>query len=130
MLTREEAQQLVLARVKGKDGRELFIVEDRSVERPFGWLFVVAVAGSSTTAQSETVSQRLIIVNKYVEQVVESSIDYTPERLIEIYETLLAKSCATGKDWCLTVSVPLPWRGFARRRLAKKAKEMGLYEIK
>src|SRR5207244_3650133 len=64
MLTREEAEQLVLARLKDRqDARELVIVEGRTVERPFGWLFLVAVPGSSATTQAETVSHRLIIVN-------------------------------------------------------------------
>ena len=92
MLTREEARQLVLTRLKARqDAQEHFVEEDRTVERPFGWLFFVAVPGSSATAQAETISYRLIIVNKHVEQLIESSIDYTPERFIEVYETLLPK---------------------------------------
>jgi hypothetical protein len=131
MLTREEAQQLVLTRLDARqDARDLLIVEDGTIERPFGWLFFLAVSCSSATAPPGTASYRLIIVNKHVEQVIESSIEYTPERLIEIYETLLAKSQATREDWCQTISVPLPWRGFRRRRLAKTAKEMGLHEIR
>lgn len=131
MLTREEAQQLVLARLKARqDARDLFIVEDGTIERPFGWLFFLAVSCSSATAPPGTASYRLIIVNKHVEQVIESSIEYTPERFIEIYETLLAKSQASGEDWCLATLFPLPWRGFRRGRLAKKAKEMGLHEIR
>ena len=130
MLTREEAQQLVLTRLKTRqEARDCFIVEDHTIERPFGWLFSVAVSGSGATAPTET-PHRLIIVNRYVEQVIDSSIEYTPERLIEIYETLLAKSQASAKDWCLTVSVPLPWKSFLRKRLAKKAKEMGLSEMR
>lgn len=130
MLTRLEAQQLVLTRLRtGTDAGDFLVVENRTVERPFGWLFFV-VAGSNTTLQAETGSQRLIIVNKYVEQVIESSIDYPPERFIEIYETLLAKRQASGEDWCLTVSSPFPWSAFRKRRLAKKAKELGLREIR
>jgi hypothetical protein len=123
MLTREEAQQLILTRLKGKDSREFFVVENRTVERPFGWLFFAAL-------QAEATSYRLIIVNKHVEQVIESSIDYTAERLIEVYEALLAESRANQENWCLPGSFTLPWRAFARRQLAKKAKELGLYEIK
>src|SRR5918995_1447554 len=131
MLTREEARRLVLTRLKARqDAQEHFVEEDRTVERPFGWLFFVAVPGSRATAQAETITHRLIIVNKHVEQLIESSIDYTPERFIEVYETLLAKSQATQENWCLTVSFPLPWRTFGSRRLAKKARELGLYEIK
>jgi hypothetical protein len=124
MLTSDEAQRLVLTRLnRGNDDREFFILENHTVERTFGWLFFVA-------AQADSVSRRLIIVNKHVEQVIGSSIDYTPERLIEVYETLLAKSRAIQENWCLTVSVPLPWRALIRRRLAKKAIKLGLYEIK
>jgi hypothetical protein len=131
MLTREEAQQLVLTRLKARqDAQDLFIVEDGTVERPFGWLFFLAASCSSATTPFGTASYRLIIVNKHVEQVIESSIEYTPERFIEIYETLLAKSQTSGEDWCLAISFPLPWRGFRRRRLAKKAEEMGLHEIR
>ena len=131
MLTREVAQQLVLTRLKARqDARDLFIVEDGTIERPFGWLFFFAVSCSSATAPPGAASYRLIIVNKHVEQVIESSIEYTPERFIEIYETLLAKSQASREDWCQTISFPLPWRGFRRRRLAKTAEEMGLHEIR
>jgi hypothetical protein len=50
----------------------------------------------------ETLSQRLIIVNKHVEQVIESSINYTPQRFIEIY-SLLARAkrkVKTGASPC------------------------------
>ena len=131
MLTREEAQQLVLARLKARqDAPDLVIVEDGTIERSFGWLFFLAVKYSSATAPPGTASYRRIIVNKHVEQVIESSIEYTPERFIEIYETLLAASQSSREDWCLAISFPLPWRGFRRGRLAKKAKEMGLHEIR
>jgi len=131
MLTRDEAQQLVITRLKARqDGRDHFVEEDRTVERPFGWLFFMVVPESSATAQAERISHRLIIVNKHVEQVIESSIDYTPQRFVEIYETLLAKSQASGEDWCLSGAFPLPWRAFGRRRVAEKAKELGLYEIR
>ena len=131
MLTREEAQQLVFTRLKARqDARDLFIVEDGTLERPFGWLFFVAVRYSSAKASRETASYRLIIVNKHVEQVIESSIDYTPERFIEIYESLLAERQASGEEWCLTMSFPFRWRGFRGERLAKKAKEKGFHEIR
>jgi hypothetical protein len=130
MLTREEAQQLIFTRIKAhRDAGDFFIVEHRTVERPFGWLFFVAVAGSSVTVQRE-ISHRLIIVNKHVEQVIESSIDYTSQRFIKVYENLLGESHARGEDWCLTMSHPFPWKHFSRQRLVKKAKEMGLHEIK
>ena len=131
MLTREEAQQLILARLKDRqESQHVHIVEELTIERAFGWLFFLATPARGVPGQTETVSRRLIIVNKYVEQVVGSSLEYSPEQFIEIYEKLLAKSQASGGDWCLTASFPLPWKGFVRRRLAKKAKEMGLHEIR
>ena len=131
MLTREEAQRLLLKRLTDRqEAQDQFVEEHRTVERPFGWLFFVAASGSGTIAQVETLSQRLIIVNKHVEQIIESSINYTPQRFIEIYESLLAKSQTQGQNWCLTMSWPFPWKNSGRERLASKAKEMGLYEIK
>jgi hypothetical protein len=98
MLTREEAHQLVLKRLEPRpDGLNQFIEEHRTVERPFGWLFFVALVGSNT-AQLAVLSHRLIIVNKHSSQVIESSIEYTPERFINIYENLLAKSHAQGQN--------------------------------
>jgi hypothetical protein len=131
MLTREEAQELLLKRLKERQDRRKQVIEEHlTIERPFGWLFFVSVSGSSVTTQEEAISHRLIIVNKHAEQVIESSIDYTPQRFIEIYETLLAKSQVQGQNWCLTMSWPFPWKRSGRENLANKAKEMGLYEIK
>jgi len=131
MLTRQEAHQLLLGRLKPReDGRNQFVEEQRSVERPFGWLFFVAVAESNTAAKMPVQTYRLIIVNKHSNQVIESSIEYTSERLIQIYEKLLAESQAQAQNWCLNMSLPLPWRRSGRERLATKAKKMGLYELK
>ena len=129
MLTTEEAQQLILTRIKARQDAQTFVfLNDRTIERAFGWLFFVAVSGSNAVASTET-AHRLIIVNKHVEQVIESSIEYAPERLIDIYEALLAESQASGKNWCLTM-LPLPWGRSERARLAKKANELGLREIR
>ena len=129
MVTMEEAQRLVFTRMKARqDAVEFSIVTDNTIERPFGWVFFVIIRYSRATAATDA-SRRLIIFNKHVDQVIESSIEYTPERLIEIYETLLAKSQRIGKHWCLTMSCPPMWPSFARARLAKKAKKLGLTEI-
>lgn len=131
MLTIDEAQQLVLTRLKNRqDAQKYQMIEERTIERPFGWVFCVAISASEGTVAAEKL-ERLIIVNRYVGQVIESTIAYTPERFIEIYETFLAKSQSSTNDWCLTVSsLPHLWKSFVRKRLAKKAKEMGLREIK
>ena len=131
MLTRQEALELLINRLKRReDGRNQFVEEKRSIERPFGWLFFVAVAESNTVAKMPVQPYRLIIVNKHSNQVIESSIEYTPERLIQIYEKLLAKSQTQAQNWCLNMSLPLPWRRSGRERLATKAKKLGFYELK
>ena len=97
MLTREEAQQAVLTLIKARqDAGDISILRERTIERPFGWVFFVAGLGSCTAPTGT--ARRLIIFNKYANQAIESSI-----RLIEIYETLLAKSQRTVKNWCLTM---------------------------
>lgn len=126
MLTIEEAQQLVVTRLNGSQNAPMHVIEkERTIERPFGWLFFVRQ--SRTATQAESASFRKIIVNKHAGQVIESSIDYTPQRFIEIYESLLAHSQANRKAWCLTLSDPSG--NLPGRRLAQKAKAMGLYEI-
>ena len=131
MLTSDEARQLVLTKLKNRqNGLNYQIVAERTVERPFGWLFCVAVSAPEGTVAAEKLEQ-LVVVNRYVGQVIESSIAYTPDRLIEIYEAFLAKSQSSTNDWCLTISsLPHLWKSFLRKRLAKKAKEMGLREIR
>jgi hypothetical protein len=129
MLTREEAPQLLLKRLKDRqDARDHFVEERCTVERAFGWLFFVALV-EPDTVQPGVLSYRSIIVNKHSNQVIGSSTEYTPERFIDIYERLLAKSQAEGQNWCLTMSLPFPWKR-SGRQLATKAKEMGLYELK
>jgi len=130
MLTRGEAHQLLVKRLEPRqDSLNESIEEHRTIERPFGWLFFVALVASNT-AQRGVFSHRLIIVNKHSNQVIGSSVDYTPERFIDIYENLLAKSQAAGQNWCRAMSLPFPWKSSGRERLARKAKEMGLYELK
>jgi hypothetical protein len=131
MLTREEAKQLVLARLKDQpEARGLAIAEDRTIERPFGWLFVLGGLRSSTPRGSEPTLHGPLIVNKYAEQVIASSIDYPPERFVELYETLLVKSRARRVAWCLSLSLPVPWSGWRKRRLAKHVRDMGFYELR
>src|SRR4051812_11307221 len=126
----EQAQRVVYTRMKARqDAGEFSIVTDNTIERPFGWVFVVIVRYSRATADTNT-CRRLIIFNKHVDQVIESSVEYTPGRLIEIYETLLAKSQRNGKHWCLTMSFPPIWAISARARLARKAKKLGLTELR
>ena len=72
---------------------------------------------------------RAVIVNKYSEQVIATSGDQEPERLIRIYEKLLTQNQARAGNWCLTGSIPGPWRLWRKRSVAESAQEAGFYEI-
>ena len=130
MLTREEAKELVLARLGAREGDRPCFRENGTIERPFGWLFVLTVPESHESGRSAPLPRRLVIVNKHASQVVGSSVDYTPERFVEVYEKLWARSLARGSAWCLTLSLPLPWKSMSRERLAEAANDLGLYEIR
>jgi hypothetical protein len=131
MLTREEAKQLVLARLKDRpEAQGLAIAEDHTIEYPFGWIFFLGGLSSSTPRRAAPTLQGPLIVNKYAEQVIASSIDYPPERFVELYEALLAKSRAWREEWCISLSLPVPWSGWRKRRLAKQIRDMGFYELR
>jgi hypothetical protein len=87
MLTRLEAEEMLLQRVQREGRRNFSVARDRTVERPFGWLFFLLVTDGSDTAARKCPG--FAIVNKYVGQVVATLINYAPERFIEIYEGLL-----------------------------------------
>lgn len=125
MLTRTEAKELILSRLKVRHGaQDVSIADDQTSEHEFGWLFYL------TLSESSTAEPRLFIVNKQVAQVIGTSIPYTPERFVEVYESLLAMSRRSNVNWCLNFPGPVLWGNFLRRRLAKKAKAMGLYQIR
>ena len=125
MLTRTEAKELVLRRLKVRHGaQDVSIADDQTSEHEFGWLFYL------TLSESSTAEPRLFIVNKHVAQVIGTSIPYTPERFVEVYESLLAMSRRSNVNWCLNFPGPVLWGNFLRRRLAKKAKAMGFYQIR
>jgi len=125
MLTRAEAKELLLSRLKARHGaRDVCIADDQTSEHGFGWLF------SLTFSEPSTTEPRLFIVNKHVAQVIGSSIPYTPERFVEVYETLLAMSRRSAANWCLNFPGPVLWSKFLRWRLANKAKAMGLYQVR
>ena len=72
---------------------------------------------------------RAVIVNKYSEQVIATSGDHEPERLIQLYERLLAQNQARAGDWCLAGSIPRPWKRWRKGSVAESAQEAGFYEI-
>jgi hypothetical protein len=93
-----------------------------------GWIWsTVNIPG--TTSMLEAKLPRAVIVNKYSEQVIAASGDQEPERLIRIYEKLLAQNQARAGEWCLTGSIPRPWNLWRKRSVAESAQEAGFYEI-
>ena len=70
-----------------------------------------------------------MIVNKYSEQIIANCFDHAPERLIQLYEKLLAKNEARAGSWCLTASSPWPWGLWKKRSMAERANDDGFYEI-
>ncbi|HEV8722604.1 MAG TPA: hypothetical protein VGW77_18455 [Candidatus Binatia bacterium] len=130
VLTKEQAEQLLLVRLgSAKEHHRISIQQDRTVERPFCWIFFFAIDDSSPGDEAQTKFPRQVIVNKYSTQIVASSIEHSPEDLIKIYEELLAQSQAHSEEWCLTVSAPNLWRKWWERRVRRKAADSGLYEI-
>ena len=129
MLTKSQAEKLVLARLKSLfESAQLSIADTGTLERSFGWVFLVSV----DNAVANTVGAKIpsaVIVNKYSEQIIASSIDHAPERLIQLYEKLLAKNEARAGSWCLTVSSPWPWGLWKKRSIAERANDGGFYEI-
>ncbi len=130
VLTKEQAEQSVLVRLgSAKEHNRISIQQDRTVERPFGWVFFFAIDDSRPADEAQTKFPRQVIVNKYPTQIVASSIEHSPEDFIKIYEELLAQSKAHAEEWCLTVSAPKLWRRWWKRRVGRKAADSGLYEI-
>jgi hypothetical protein len=130
MLRKIDAEQMVLAAVRSRQGHEpIGIASDRTIERVFGWLFFLTSSDADTAARAPTNLPRQVIVNRYSSQIVASSIDYEPERLIKLYEKFLAHNQAAGENWCLTVSVRWPWERWWNRSVERKAREAGFYEI-
>ncbi len=130
MLRKIDAEQMVLTAARSRQGHEpIGIADDRTIERAFGWLFLLTPSDAATAAGAPTNFPRRVIVNRYSSQIVASSIDYEPERLIELYEEPLAHNQAAGENWCLTVSVRWPWQRWWNRSVERKARATGFYEI-
>ena len=130
MLTKSQAEKLVLARLKSLfESAQLSIADTASLERSFGWVFLVRVDNAAANTVGTAKIPSAVIVNKYSEQIIASSIDHAPERLIQLYEKLLAKNEARAGSWCLTVSSPWPWGLWKKRSIAERANDGGFYQI-
>jgi hypothetical protein len=130
MLSQARAEELLLARLNSRfESARFSIAPDGVMERSFGWVFLIHVIESASGAVPEVKPPRAVIVNKYSEQIIASTIDHEPERLIQIYEILLAKNQARAGNWCLTGSLPSPLERWRSRSVERRARETGLYEI-
>ena len=123
MLTRLQAQELVLARLSSGAGSDtLSVVEYPVAEHAFGWVFQVTGGNAATLP-------RLVIVNRTSEQVVASHTEHEVDRLVKLYEKLLAQNQASSQGWCGTLPLPFPWSLWRKRTVAERAKDGGFYEI-
>lgn len=130
MLSRARAEELLLARLNSRfESAQFSIARNGVVERSFGWVFLIHVVEPTAGDVLEVKPPRAVIVNKYSEQIIASSIDHEPERLIQIYEKLLAKNQARAGNWCLTGSLPSPLERWWGRSVERRARETELYEI-
>jgi hypothetical protein len=129
MLSQPQAEELVLERLNSRfESAQFSIAHNGIAERSFGWVFLIQWLQSAPGDTLEAKLPRAVIVNKYSEQVIATSGDQEPERLIRTYERLLTQNQARAGKWCLTGSIPGPrlWR---KRSIAESAQEAGFYEI-
>jgi hypothetical protein len=131
MLSQAQAEELVLERLNSRfESAQFSIAHNGVAERSFGWVFLVDTSRPVADDGGKVELPRAVIVNKYSEQVIATSREQEPERLIPIYERLLAQSQARASEWCLTVSVPRAWKFWRKRSVAESAQEAGFYEIR
>jgi hypothetical protein len=129
---KEEALELVATRLSmnATDTRRFHILAERTIEKPFGWVFFyeVVTSGNGDVSPESAQMIRPAIVNKHSQQVIGNSIDQPVETTIKLYEKLLAESKAAAEGWCLTLN-PRDRKASALKKLAEKAKKAGFYEI-
>ena len=129
MLTKEEAQALVVARLRSRCGsRELSIAAWGDSEPAFGWVFEASLTGEFAALSAPAVP-RWLIVNKISHQVVASAVDYDVEEFVRRYEKLLAQNQTHSQQWCGTSQRSFPWSLWRKRTVAERAKDGGFYEI-
>ena len=110
MLSQAQAEELVLARLNSRfESAQFSIAHNGVAERSFGWIFLIHAVQSAAGDVLEVKPPGAVIVNKYSEQIIATSIDHEPERLIQLYEKLLSENQARADNWCLTVEVDWSW---------------------
>jgi hypothetical protein len=129
--THHEALALATTRLNhhATDTRRFHILQERTLEKSFGWVFfyeIVTSANGNTSEPAQVI--RPVIVNKHSQQVIGNSLDQPIETTIKLYEKLLADSKAIAEGWCLTLN-PRDRKTSAFKKLAEKTKKAGFYEI-
>jgi hypothetical protein len=121
---------LVVATLRSHfENQKISVADSRTIERAFGWVFFLAMDQFFSADRSGVKFPRQVIVNKYSEQILASSVDHSPEQFIKLYEEFLAENQVLGREWCLTLASPDLLRNRSVDHLAKKAKEAGFYEV-
>lgn len=130
-LTKTQAEELVLARLKARfDRASLSIADHGSEERSFGWMFLLSGDETGSSGEAAAKIPRAVIVNKHSMQVIASFIDREPASFIRVYEKLLSHNQSRNDNWCMTVSFPFPWPRWRKQSVADLAKDAGFYEIR
>ena len=131
MLTKTQAEALVVARLKARfDRASLSIAEHGTEERPFGWMFLVSGDETGSSEDNSAKIPRAVIVNKHSMQVIASFIEREPAQFIRVYEKLLSQNQSRNDNWCMTASFPLSWLRWRKQSMAELAKDAGFYEIR
>ena len=103
--------------------------EPPGCERDFGWVFVVISPPRNADAEAPAIPA-MVIVNKFSEQVLASSIDYNLEQFVRRYQELI-KANQAGHGLCNgPMRFPWPWRRKPEKSVAELAKEAGFYELR
>jgi hypothetical protein len=130
VLIKEEAEELVSKRLSknATAERQLNILTERTLEKPFGWIFFYEIITTSKRNSETSQNIRPLIINKHSAQVIGNSTEQPIESIIKLYEDLLSKRKAIAEGWCLTFD-PAARQSSALKKLAEKAKKAGFYEI-
>jgi len=130
--SREEAHELLVSRLNknATDTRWFSVLKERTIEKPFGRVFlyevIVSCGGSVSSGPARKI--RLAIINKFSSQVIGNSSDQPVESIVQTYEKLLAERKSIAENWCLILN-PKDTKSTALKTLAEKAAQAGFYEI-
>ena len=103
------------------------LADGKTLSCTFGWVFTVDMDGDAVSEQNGPSPPQLVLVDSVSGQVVATSRPYTPETFGRVFEVLLARSRANGRNWCLTMSAHV---GDRVEDIAEDARRAGLYLLK